>query len=53
MAAVGVGLMSPEGAPLGALSVSLPTVRLSSARVRELAGALLRAKEALEAELAA
>jgi IclR family transcriptional regulator, acetate operon repressor len=53
VAAVGVGLFSPEREPLGALSISFPTVRLSSARLREMAHALLRAKQALEAELTA
>jgi len=52
VAAVGVGLLSPAREPLGALSISFPTVRLSSARLREMADALLRAKQALEAELA-
>ena len=52
VAAVGVGLLSPAREPLRALSISFPTVRLSSARLREMADALLRAKQALEAELA-
>jgi DNA-binding IclR family transcriptional regulator len=52
VAAVGVGLLSPEREPLGALSISLPTVRLSTTRLREMADALLRTKQALEAELA-
>jgi IclR family acetate operon transcriptional repressor len=53
VAAVGVGLVSPHGVPLGALSVSLPTVRLSGARLREMVEALFATKEALESELAA
>lgn len=51
VAAVGVGLLSAGGSPLGALSVSLPTVRLSAARLRDVAAALLRTREALTAEL--
>jgi IclR family transcriptional regulator, acetate operon repressor len=53
VAAVGVGLLSRSREPVGAVSLSLPTVRLSSARLREMVAELLHVKEALEAELAA
>jgi DNA-binding IclR family transcriptional regulator len=53
VAAVGVGLLSPQGVPLGALSVSVPTVRMTPGRVREMVDALRVTKAALEAELAA
>jgi IclR family transcriptional regulator, acetate operon repressor len=53
VAAVGVGLLSPEREPLGALSVSMPTVRLGTARLPVMVDALLRAKGAIESEWAA
>lgn len=52
VAAVGVSLVGPDHNPVGALSISLPTVRLNAARVREMAALLVREKSALEADLA-
>lgn len=51
IAAVGVAIVDAAGTPVGALSISVPTVRLNPARVRDMAAALVRAKRALEQEL--
>jgi IclR family transcriptional regulator, acetate operon repressor len=48
IAAVGVAVRGAAGEPIGALTVSMPTVRLNHGRLGELAGALHRAREALE-----
>jgi len=53
IAAVGVALLSSTREPLGAVSISLPTVRLSPARLREMVAVLLHTKAAIEAELVA
>jgi IclR family acetate operon transcriptional repressor len=53
IAAVGVSVLGPGSRPVGALSLSVPTVRLNPARLREMAALLRRAKAALERELAA
>ena len=52
VAAVGVSLIGADRSPVGALSISVPTVRLNAARVREMASQLMQEKSALEAELA-
>jgi IclR family transcriptional regulator, acetate operon repressor len=51
VAAVGVSLVGADGTPVGALSISVPTVRLNAARVREMASRLMQEKAAFEAEL--
>ena len=51
IAAVGVAVLDTGRRPLGALSISVPTVRLNPARVREMAAALQRVKHELEREL--
>jgi DNA-binding IclR family transcriptional regulator len=53
VAAVGVGLQARQGQPAGALSISLPATRFSSSSLPGMVAALLRARDALEAELAA
>ena len=53
IAAVGVALLSSTREPLGAVSISLPTVRLSPVRLREMVAVLLHTKTAIEAELVA
>jgi DNA-binding IclR family transcriptional regulator len=52
VAAVGVSLIGAARAPVAALSISVPTVRLNAARVREMGSRLLQEKAVLEAELA-
>jgi DNA-binding IclR family transcriptional regulator len=42
VAAVGVSVIGAGRNPVGALSISMPTVRLNSARVREMASRLVR-----------
>ena len=53
VAAVGVAVRDASGVPVAALSVSMPTVRLNQARLRELAAALHRARTDIEAGLSA
>jgi DNA-binding IclR family transcriptional regulator len=52
VAAVGVCLIGADRTPVGALSISLPTVRLNAARLRDMGARLLEEKAAFEAELA-
>jgi IclR family transcriptional regulator, acetate operon repressor len=51
VAAVGVSVLGAGRTPVGALSISMPTVRLNPARLREMAALLMREKAALEVEL--
>ena len=51
-AAVGVAVLGRDGEPVGALSLSVPTVRLSAARVEDMARLLRRVRVGMERELA-
>ena len=53
IAAVGIAMLGVDRSPVGALSISVPTVRLNPVRLREMAGRLLETKAALERTLAA
>lgn len=53
IAAVGIAMLGEDRSPVGALSISVPTVRLNPARLREMAGRLLATKDILERDLAA
>ena len=53
IAAVGIAMLGDDRLPVGALSISVPTVRLNPARLREMAGRLIETKAILERELAA
>jgi DNA-binding IclR family transcriptional regulator len=53
IAAVGIAMLGSDRTPVGALSISVPTVRLNPARLREMATRLLETKAALERDLAA
>jgi DNA-binding IclR family transcriptional regulator len=53
LAAIGVAVHGPERFPKWAISISVPTVRLNTARLREMTESLIRAGADLEADLAA